>query len=81
LLQTDFEHVDLTEPRKALEEQGAEARIVSPAKGQVQAWKHFDHSDKFRVDVPLDAADADDFDALVPPVAAICHGPTEAQFE
>jgi protease I len=67
LVADGFEQVELTEPRKALEEQGAETRIVSPAKGQVQAWKHFDHSDKFRVDVPLDAADADDFDALLLP--------------
>jgi putative intracellular protease/amidase len=41
LVADGFEQVELTEPRKALEEQGAETRIVSPAKGQVQAWKHF----------------------------------------
>jgi protease I len=56
LVADGFEHVELTEPRKALEEQGAETGIVSPVKGQVQAGKHFDHSDKFRVDVPLAAS-------------------------
>jgi protease I len=54
LVADGFEHVELTEPRKALEEQGAETGIVSPVKGQVQAGKHFDHSDK--LDVPLAAS-------------------------
>ena len=48
-----FEQVELTEPRQALQEAGADARIVSPAKGEVQGWKHFDKADKFKVDVPL----------------------------
>ena len=67
LVADGFEQVELTEPKRALEEQGAETRIVSPAKAEVQGWKHFDHADKFRVDVPLDQADADDFDALLLP--------------
>jgi protease I len=41
--------------------------VVSPAKGEVQGWKHFDKGDKVRVDVPLDQASADDFDALMLP--------------
>ena len=67
LVAEGFEQVELTEPRKALEQSGAHARIVSPAKGQVQAWKHFDKGDRFPVDVPLDQANADDFDALLLP--------------
>jgi protease I len=67
LVADGFEQAELAEPKKALEEQGAETRIVSPAKGEVQGWKHFDHADTFRVDVPLDSAHAADFDALLLP--------------
>jgi protease I len=62
-----FEQVELTEPKKALEQAGAQTRIVSPAKGQVQGWNHFEKGDKFKVDVPLEQAEADDFDALLLP--------------
>jgi protease I len=62
-----FEQVELTEPRKALEEAGAQTRIVSPAKGEVQGWRHFEKGDKFKVDIPLDKAEASDFDALLLP--------------
>ena len=67
LVAEGFEQVELTEPKKALDEAGAETRIVSPAKGQVQGWKHFDKADKFEVDVPLEQADASEFDALLLP--------------
>ena len=62
-----FEQVEMTEPRKALEQSGAQARIVSPAKGKVQGWNHFEKGDQFPVDVPLDQANAADFDALLLP--------------
>ena len=62
-----FEQVELTEPKKALEEAGAQTRVVSPAKGEVQGWKHFDKGDKFKVDVPLEQARADEYDALLLP--------------
>src|SRR5437588_3193710 len=67
LVAEGFEQQELTEPRKALEEAGAETKIVSPAPGEVQGWKHFDKADKFPVDVPLSEAHAADFDALVLP--------------
>jgi protease I len=67
LVAEGFEQVEMTEPRKALDEAGADTRIVSPAKGQVQGWNHFDKADEFDVDVPLDVADAGDFDALLLP--------------
>jgi protease I len=62
-----FEQVELTEPKKALEEAGAQTRIVSPAKGQVQGWNHLEKGDKFKVDVALEQAKAGDFDALLLP--------------
>ncbi len=62
-----FEQAELLEPRKALSQAGAKTSIVSPARGEVQGWKHFDKGEKVRVDVPLDDADAEDFDALLLP--------------
>ena len=67
LVAEGFEQVELTAPRQALDEAGAETRIVSPAKGQVQGWKHFDKGEKFTVDVALDQARPQEFDALLLP--------------
>jgi protease I len=67
LVADGFEQVELTEPKKALEEAGAETMIVSPVKGEVEGWHHFDAGDKFTVDVPLDEASAQDYDALLLP--------------
>jgi protease I len=68
ILATDgVEQAELTEPRKALEAEGAKTELVSPAKGQVQAWQHHDKGDKFPVDVALDAANANHYDALLLP--------------
>jgi protease I len=68
ILATDgVEQVELTEPRKALDAAGAKTELVSPAKGKLQAWKHFDKGDQFPVDVPLDTADPNNYDALVLP--------------
>jgi len=67
LVADGFEQVELTEPRKALDEAGARTQIVSAAKDRVQGWKHFDKADHFTVDVPLESADAKDFDALLLP--------------
>lgn len=67
LVAEGFEQSEMTEPRKALEQAGAKTEIVSPAKGEVQGWNHFDKAQKFRVDVPLDAANAQQYDALLLP--------------
>jgi len=68
ILATDgVEQVEMTEPRKALEAAGAKTELVSPAKGQLQAWQHLEKGDKFPVDVQLDAADPNNYDALVLP--------------
>jgi protease I len=67
LVADGFEQIELTEPKKALDEAGAETKIVSPADGQVQGWNHDDKADKFDVDDPLDHARSDDYDALLLP--------------
>jgi protease I len=67
LVANGFEQVELTDPKNALEEAGAQAEIVSPAEGEVEGWHHFDAGDKFPVDVPLDDADAANYNALLLP--------------
>lgn len=67
LVADGFEQVELTDPRKALDEVGATTHIVSPAKGKVKGWKFTDWGDEFPVDVALDDASPDDYDALLLP--------------
>ena len=67
LVANGFEQVELTSPKKALEDAGAKTQIVSPEKGEVQGWNHDDKADKFPVDVAIDDADAGDFDGLLLP--------------
>lgn len=68
ILVTDgFEQVEMTKPREALEEAGAETKIVSPKSGQIQGMKHADKGDKFNVDIALDEAQPEEFDGLMIP--------------
>jgi protease I len=67
LVANGFEQVEMTDPRRALEEEGADTVLVSPEDGEVKGWKHTDWGDTFEVDVPLDEADPDDYDALLLP--------------
>ena len=68
ILVTDgFEQEELTGPKQALELAGATTQIVSPAKNQVKGWNHTDWGDHFPVDLPLEQARPDDFDALLLP--------------
>jgi protease I len=67
LVADGFEQVEMTEPRKALEEAGAETKIVSPKSGQIQGMHHMEKGDKFDVDLTLDDARAEEFDALMIP--------------
>jgi protease I len=67
LVAQGFEQIELAEPKAALERAGATARIVSPARDEVEGWNHFVPGDRFKVDVPLAEADAQAFDALVLP--------------
>ena len=68
ILVTDgFEQVEMTEPRRALDQAGAQTLLVSPKDDRVKAWKLTDWGDEFAVDVPLAQARADDFDAILLP--------------
>ena len=68
ILATDgFEQSELLEPRKALDEAGATTQVVSPAEGKVRGWNHKEWGNEVPVDVSLDAAKAEEFDALLLP--------------
>ncbi|HOO16825.1 MAG: type 1 glutamine amidotransferase [Phycisphaerae bacterium] len=68
ILVTDgFEQIEMTSPRDALKQAGAQPVLVSPNHDRVQGWDHQDKADIFPVDLPLDRADPNDFDALLLP--------------
>ena len=61
------EQVELTEPWKAVEGEGATPELVSTESGEIQAFNHLDKGDTFTVDTTAADADARDYDALVLP--------------
>lgn len=67
LLETNFEQVEMTQPRKALDDAGARTVLVSPQKDRVQGVNHDEKADTFPVELPLENAKAEDFDALLLP--------------
>ncbi|MCD5992325.1 type 1 glutamine amidotransferase [Pseudomonas sp. CDFA 602] len=68
ILVTDgFEQVELTGPKKALEDAGATVKILSSQEGQVKGWNHDKPADDFKVDGTFKAANIDDYDAVVLP--------------
>jgi protease I len=68
ILATDgVEQIELTEPRKALDESGAKTTLVSPKAGKIKAWQHDKWGDELTVDLPLSSASVNDFDALLLP--------------
>jgi protease I len=62
-----FERVELEEPRKALEDAGAETEIVSLEDGEIQGFDHFDPAAKVKVDKTVEEVSPDDYDALLVP--------------
>lgn len=67
LVSNGFEETELTSPKEALEEAGAETEIVSPVEKRVRSWADTDWGSKFKVDVPLSEAEAAQYDALLLP--------------
>jgi protease I len=65
--QEGVEEVELTEPWEAVEQAGGIPRLLAPEAGEVQAFNHLDKSSRFHVDIALDDAEADEYDALVLP--------------
>ncbi len=61
------EQVELTEPWKAVEDEGATPELISTDSGTVQAFNHLDKADTFDVDHGRRRRDASDYDGLVLP--------------
>jgi len=67
-LATDgVEQVELTDPRKAVEDEGAETHLISLDEREIQGFEHLNKADKFEVDSRVKDADASDYDGLVLP--------------
>jgi protease I len=73
ILATDgFEQDELFSPLEALKAANADVKVVSPSKeSEIKGWKLTDWGKKVKVDMPLDKAKAEDFDALVLPGGVI----------
>lgn len=68
ILATDgFEQVELTEPKKALEQAGAQTTVIAPKPGEIRGWNHKEWGQTVKVDRTLDQARPEEFDALVLP--------------
>jgi protease I len=61
------EQVELTSPRDALLEAGADVDLLAPEGDEIQAFNHLDKGDTFTPDKPVAEASADDYDGLVLP--------------
>lgn len=72
ILATDgVEQVELLEPKKALEAEGAKVEVVSPKDEKIKGWNHTDWGTEIAVDVPLNSADPNNYDALMLPGGAM----------
>jgi protease I len=68
ILATDgFEQVELTEPRKALNNMGATTVVIAPKDGEIKGWNKKDWGQPVKVDRQLTNANPHDFDALLLP--------------
>jgi protease I len=86
ILATDgFEQSELTEPRKALSDAGAETEVVSPKEGRIRGWNQKEWGQEVSVDQQLNSADPKDYDALLLPGGvmnpdALRMNPTAVEF-
>lgn len=72
VLATDgFEQSELMEPRKALDEAGAQTRVVSLKDGKIRGWQMKDWGDEVPVDTTVEQARPEEFDALLLPGGVI----------
>jgi len=66
-----FEQAELIDTRKALDEAGALTVVIAPKAGKIQGMKHDEKADFVDVNLNLDKADPDDFDAVLLPGGAL----------
>ena len=65
------EQVELSEPRKALQEAGARTTLISVKPGKIKGMNHDQIADEFEVEMLLEDADPDEFDAVLLPGGAL----------
>lgn len=66
-----FERSELVKPREALDAEGATTVLISPKTGQIKSWEHDHWGEAVRVDVALERAKPEDYDALLLPGGVI----------
>ena len=72
ILATDgVEDAELKEPRKALDDAGAETTLIAPKTGKIQSLKHSDKASTYNVDQTLDQVRPEQFDAVLLPGGAL----------
>ena len=71
LATNNFEEAELIEPREALEHAGAITKVIAPKAGKIQAMKHDEKTKQIDVDLTLDKANPDDYDAVLLPGGAL----------
>jgi protease I len=68
ILATDgFEQVELTEPKRALEQAGATVHVIAPKSGRIRGWDKTDWGEEVAVDLELERARPGAYDGLVLP--------------
>jgi protease I len=68
IVATDMvEEIELLEPRKALDEAGAQTEVISIEPGKIQGFNHYDKVDEIPVDRTIEEVSADEYDALMLP--------------
>ena len=72
IIATDlFEEAELVQPKKALDDAGAQTIVVAPKPGEIQGVQHDKKGKTVKVDRTLDQVSADDFDAILLPGGAM----------
>ena len=61
------EQIELTEPRKAVEQEGADIVVLSLEAGDFQGFNHLDKGDTFTADKAVKDVSVEDFDGLILP--------------
>src|ERR1700693_1130831 len=66
-----FAQAELERPRKALEQAGAKTFVIAPKSGKIPGFEHDEKGGKVGVDMTLDKANSDEFDAVLLPGGAL----------
>jgi protease I len=61
------EQVELEKPLEAVRQAGAEADLIAPESGKIQAFNHLDKGDEFDVDRTVAESSVSDYDGVVLP--------------